>query len=1577
MVGTAANFGKRYCITRHAFENISAALSFSDDVPSDDPWKSIRPLIDGFNSRRRDVVSLGEILCVDECMSAWQGKEGKYCYDGIPHKTKIPRKPEGVGAELNAIADGDSGVLLGLDLMEGAEHQRQKPYHALFGEGTAIVLRLSEVYKGSGCTVVAESAFFSVKTLVQLDNLCGLYFMEMVKTASREYPEKNMTEWFGTEPPRGSFKMLQSKTPNGTTMYALCWADRKVKCLISNRGTSPPGNDSVRRQHKLILDNGQLKTIQVASRWNELGTQCSGSTVCSLLVVVDAFRAYQYEVVEYRFLESAIVDFNTFISQLANQLVFNDFVMHRSTRITTAADYRDDVAPPTHTLYAFSTLPHPTFPVSPLEAENGWSFTFRPGPELPMDASELFAVAHDTLTRTVLRVRDGEQRAAAVGPDAVQAVAMLFAIALLPVLMRVRVLYTFCWVGFTVLAHVIESEAALGIATSLGLTIMMGWYSLRTLDRTTFMGILQGWFGFLSKRPRICGQLLPRTALVRGCRQGSFVDRVQRSPHLVIKHPLRFLKQQASLAAMKRCYDSPNRSGGNLGLSQMYRYPKPHTISKCTLRDRLSTSRNLRWRAAHLATFGQVREMDTMLSWGVLGRAGHEAEKADDRVDAALAVALLFGVVVLPPLVGIRTMYTNCWFAFTVVAHLLASEAALGIATSMGITIMVGWYSLRVFDRYAFTAILNGWLGVWASSPLLGVAARVGDIMLHLLVPMLLVSCYLPLVRVWMSVPALIHFVVGGGVFPKADHIYRFSPPRSQHFWNAAYKMELMLNVLVPLFCVLAHQWRHPTESGTCLPTALASCLQFHVFCVDIFTSLALLLKSCCLHVQDFIVRDDSFWLDWMSEGLVAIGESYVGCLWATNSARTLDEVVASLLTIPMEGRQEMYRSWSARFVALAARLFNYPPSSMGLVVGAVSEQFDLCPDFRLAYMDRYFHQGFGIWTAGTTSIDVAQTNKLANLDQLLDIRPGHTVLDISIGSWGGVGCYLAQQHLDVTVVCILSSVQEFARAKKFARELEVFDHIEFVVAESPEKLLTILSGFRSSKFDRITLCGVVETVPDLQRTRFLRTLKRIQTVNGTTLLEFNACTAAHMMTHAWTNKYVHSAYPCYALTLPFMRRLAGETGFTLRDTVGAADGAGAEREWEKHVDEASDSAYYYNARTGESSWEVPAGFRSPQEPDADQQKPPKWRAFVDDDSGATYYYDEVSGTSRWDEPEGFVPEQGDAEEGEGGDAEEGEGEDERSVKTAENSGEQVQEEEEGRGGDEEEQQEETQGRSEADGERTEAQQEGGDKAAAATAGQWVKYIDAASNKPYYYHASTGKTQWEEPEGFDESAAVPPAAPQASVEYQAHLNRVRTERLARVTQQVLDPSGNLSKLNAILNGIDSSTPSVAVSADESGATEDAPRKAKAEWQQHVDAQTQRYYYHNVVTGVTQWNKPDAPIVSGLADWIPPEVPEANMPQARQKTVSGVNYVAQAKFNRLTGKYEQLGEDEYWQNAGMASDRAGRQMSHFFDMTELEKNREEARRRKEQLKRRHIDWKKISAEKKAKKQKQRNEWLYTD
>ncbi len=41
---------------------------------------------------------------------------------------KLFEKPEGVGAEMNTSADGDSSVMLRLDGMEGIDAQHRKPF---------------------------------------------------------------------------------------------------------------------------------------------------------------------------------------------------------------------------------------------------------------------------------------------------------------------------------------------------------------------------------------------------------------------------------------------------------------------------------------------------------------------------------------------------------------------------------------------------------------------------------------------------------------------------------------------------------------------------------------------------------------------------------------------------------------------------------------------------------------------------------------------------------------------------------------------------------------------------------------------------------------------------------------------------------------------------------------------------------------------------------------------------------------------------------------------------------------------------------------------------------------------------------------------------------------------------------------------------------------------------------------------------------------------------------------------------------------------------------------------------------
>ena len=58
-----------------------------------------------------NVITTGQHITVDECMSAWKGGESAHRVEGMPHKTKIARKPEGVGAEMKALCDGSSGIL--------------------------------------------------------------------------------------------------------------------------------------------------------------------------------------------------------------------------------------------------------------------------------------------------------------------------------------------------------------------------------------------------------------------------------------------------------------------------------------------------------------------------------------------------------------------------------------------------------------------------------------------------------------------------------------------------------------------------------------------------------------------------------------------------------------------------------------------------------------------------------------------------------------------------------------------------------------------------------------------------------------------------------------------------------------------------------------------------------------------------------------------------------------------------------------------------------------------------------------------------------------------------------------------------------------------------------------------------------------------------------------------------------------------------------------------------------------------------------------------------------------------------
>ena len=69
------------------------------DVTGNDPWFKVRSFVEEFNKIREKVLHVGQHIVVDELMSSWLGVPSQFNVDGIPHQTKIARKPKGVGAE--------------------------------------------------------------------------------------------------------------------------------------------------------------------------------------------------------------------------------------------------------------------------------------------------------------------------------------------------------------------------------------------------------------------------------------------------------------------------------------------------------------------------------------------------------------------------------------------------------------------------------------------------------------------------------------------------------------------------------------------------------------------------------------------------------------------------------------------------------------------------------------------------------------------------------------------------------------------------------------------------------------------------------------------------------------------------------------------------------------------------------------------------------------------------------------------------------------------------------------------------------------------------------------------------------------------------------------------------------------------------------------------------------------------------------------------------------------------------------------------------------------------------------------
>lgn len=227
-----------------------------------DFW-AIQPLIDAFNEARRTGFKSGHTLCGDESFSAWLGKNERDVENGAPHVDSEERKPQGVGMQFKNIADSTTGVMMALEICACGDEMQRRKYCQDYdhGGGTSVLMRLAETagVEGSSRVLVADSAFASVQTAVELRKRMGIHFIGLVKTATRAFPMSYLNEQ--PQLPRGEFVALKAQV-DGVDLKAVSWHDRKRKHIISTCGTTLRGTAHKKKRWR-NLNSGRTEYFTV------------------------------------------------------------------------------------------------------------------------------------------------------------------------------------------------------------------------------------------------------------------------------------------------------------------------------------------------------------------------------------------------------------------------------------------------------------------------------------------------------------------------------------------------------------------------------------------------------------------------------------------------------------------------------------------------------------------------------------------------------------------------------------------------------------------------------------------------------------------------------------------------------------------------------------------------------------------------------------------------------------------------------------------------------------------------------------------------------------------------------------------------------------------------------------------------------------------------------------------------------------------------------------------------------------------------------------------------------------------
>ena len=176
-----------------------------------------------------------------------------------------------------------------------------------------------------------------------------------------------------------------------------------------------------------------------------------------------------------------------------------------------------------------------------------------------------------------------------------------------------------------------------------------------------------------------------------------------------------------------------------------------------------------------------------------------------------------------------------------------------------------------------------------------------------------------------------------------------------------------------------------------------------------------------------------------------------------------------------------------------------------------VEHHYDLGEDLYNLFLDKEHRQySCAYWKSPTETLEQAQQNKIDHIIKKLDLRPGHTVLDIGAG-WGSL-CFEIAKQSKCEVTGVTLSQNQFDYCIKKAKELKLDNQCYFELSDYRE-----LKG----KFNRVVSVGMLEHVGRKFYKTFFKKINDLMTDDGLSLIHTIGSTEPKSPPQPFIQKYI------------------------------------------------------------------------------------------------------------------------------------------------------------------------------------------------------------------------------------------------------------------------------------------------------------------------------------------------------------------------------------------------------------------------------------------------------------------------